>query len=122
MASSIIKRYHRQVKSLLLNLDAKLPSLNADSLYVNIDSIFFNIDNDYFSSVIKMNNLNLPTVHAKINAEIDVEKWNKALGIEAFDVRGRYSLHATANGSYKTIVVGKGIRQKETLLRHYPSI
>jgi AsmA protein len=62
------------VKNLFLNLDAKLPSLNTDSLYVDIDSLFFNIDKDYFSSVIKLKNLNLPTIHAKINAEMDLEK------------------------------------------------
>ncbi|MGH2648692.1 MAG: AsmA family protein, partial [Ginsengibacter sp.] len=68
------------VKNLFLNFDAKLPSLNTDSLYVDIDSIFFNIDKDYFSSVIKLKDLNLPTVHAKINAEMDLAKWDKALG------------------------------------------
>ena len=101
------------VKNLFLNLDAKLPSLNTDSLYVNIDSVFFNIDQDYFSSVIKLHNLNLPTVHAKMNAEMDLGKWKKAFGIVPFDVKGKLSLHFTADGSYATTIVKKGLRQKE---------
>ncbi len=101
------------VKNLFLNLDAKLPSLNTDSLYVNIDSIFFNIDKDYFSSVIKLHNLNMPTVHAKMNAEMDLGKWKKAFGIAPFDVKGKLSLRFTADGSYATTIVKKGLRQKE---------
>lgn len=109
------------VTNLFLNLDTQLPSLNTDSLYLNIDSIFFNIDKDYFSSVIKLNNLNRPTVHAKMNAEIDLEKWDKAFGIEPFNVTGHYSLHFTANGSYVTTVVQKGIRATDTIITSIPS-
>ncbi|HET7118493.1 MAG TPA: AsmA-like C-terminal region-containing protein, partial [Hanamia sp.] len=108
------------VKNLFLNLDAKLPSLNTDSLYVNIDSVFFNIDKDYFSSVIKLHNLNLPTVHAKINAEMDLQKWDKAFGIAPFDVKGKYSLHFTADGSYATAIVKKGLREKEKIISSIP--
>jgi len=102
------------VKNLFLNFDTKLPSLNTDSLYVNIDSIFFNIDKDYFSAIIKLNNLNKPTVHAKINSEMDLEKWDKAFGIQPFDVKGYYTLHVTADGNYQTAVVEKGIIHKKT--------
>lgn len=108
------------VTNLFLNLDAKLPSLNTDSLYVNIDSIFFNIDKDYFSSVIKLHNLNLPTVHAKMNAEMDLDKWKKAFGIAPFDVKGKLSLHFTADGSYATIIVKKGLRQEEKIISSIP--
>ncbi|MDP4286165.1 MAG: AsmA family protein [Bacteroidota bacterium] len=108
------------VKNLFLNLDAKLPSFNTDSLYVNIDSLYFNIDKDYFSSVIKLNNLNLPTVHATINTEMDLAKWDKALGIAPFDVKGKINLHFTANGSYKTATIKKGIRQTETIISSIP--
>ncbi len=108
------------VKNLFLNLDAKLPSLNTDSLYVNIDSVFFNIDKDYFSSVIKLHNLNLPTVHAKMNAEMDLAKWDKAFGIAPFDVKGKIGLHFTAEGSYATEIVKKGLRETEKIISSIP--
>lgn len=108
------------VNNLFLNLDAKLPSLNTDSLYVNIDSLFFNIDKDYFSSVIKFNNLNLPTVHAIINAEMDLAKWHKAFGISAFEVKGKCSLHFSADGSYRKSIVKKGLRQIDTVISSIP--
>jgi AsmA protein len=109
------------VTNLFLNLDTQLPSLNTDSLYMNIDSIFFNIDKDYFSSVIKLNNLNRPTIHAKMNAEMDLEKWDRAFGIEPYNVKGRYSLHFTADGSYATAVVQKGLRQTDTVITSIPA-
>jgi AsmA protein len=109
------------VKNLFLNLDAKLPSLDTDSLYVNIDSLFFNVDNDYFSGIIKLNDLNFPTVHATANAAMDLEKWDKALGIAPFDVKGKFSMHLTADGSYKTIVMRTGIRKKDTLISSIPT-
>jgi AsmA protein len=108
------------VKNLFLNLDAKLPSLNTDSLYVNIDSVFFNIDKDYFSSVIKLHNLNVPTVHAKMNAEMDLGKWKKAFGIAPFDVKGKLSLHFDADGSYTTTVVKKGLRKEKKIISSIP--
>ena len=109
------------VKNLFLNLEAKLPSLDTDSLYVNIDSLFFNVDKDYFSGFIKLNDLNFPTMHAKVNTEMDLEKWDKALGISPFDVKGKFSLHLTANGSYKTIIMRTGIRKRDTILSSIPA-
>lgn len=108
------------VKNLFLNFDTKLPSLNTDSLYVNIDSIFFNIDKDYFSAIIKLNDLNKPEVHAAINSEMDLEKWDKAFGVEPFDVKGNYKLHLTADGKYLTQVVQKGIRKTDTVITSIP--
>lgn len=109
------------VSNLFLNFDSKLPSLNPENLYVNIDSIYFNIDKDYFSSVVKLNNLYKPTVHATINSELDLEKWDKAFGVAPFDVKGKYSLHFVADGSYQTQVITKGIRRQETVITSIPS-
>ena len=109
------------VENLFLNLDAKLPSLDTDSLYVNIDSLFFSVDKDYFSGFIKLNDLNFPTVHAKVNAEMDLAKWDKAMGIAPFDVKGKFSMHLIADGSYKTIVMRTGIRKRDTILSSIPA-
>ncbi len=103
------------VKNLFLNFDAHLPGLNPDSLYVNVDSIFFNIDKDYFSSVILLKGLKEPYIKAKINSEIDLAKWDKALGIKPFDVKGLWKIHATAEGKYAT-AVKKKLRTTDTVI------
>lgn len=109
------------VKNLFLNFDSRLPSLNTDSLYVNIDSIFFNIDKDYFSSIIKLKNLSRPELHAKINCEMDLEKWDRAFDVQTFNVKGKYSIHLTADGRYQTSVVKKGARGTDTIITSIPA-
>lgn len=109
------------LKNLFLNFATKLPSLNTDSLYVNIDSIYFNIDKDYFSSIIKLNNLNKPEIHAAINAEMDLEKWDHSLGVQPFDVKGLCSIHFTADGKYETKVIPKGLRGTDTVTSSIPA-
>lgn len=108
------------ISNLFLNFDTKLPSLNTDSLYVNIDSIFFNIDKDYFSSVIKLKNLNAPHLQTKLNANLDLEKWNKALGVSLFDLKGKCDIHFNAEGRYATTVVKSGVRQVDTIITSIP--
>ncbi len=108
------------VKNLFLNFETKLPGLNPDSLYVNIDSIFFNIDKDYFSSVVQIKGMKQPYIKAKINSEIDLDKWDKALGISTFDVKGLLKLHATAEGNYTTATV-KHVRTIDTIITSIPN-
>ncbi len=108
------------VKNLFLNFETKLPGLNLDSLYVNIDSIFFNIDKDYFSSTLLVKGTKQPYIKAKINSEIDLEKWDKAIGVPLFDVKGLFKLHATAEGKYATTTV-KHLRSIDTVIAAIPN-
>ncbi|MDN3549297.1 AsmA family protein [Mucilaginibacter aquaedulcis] len=110
------------VKNLFINMDAKLPGLNPDSLNLNIDSIYFNIGKDYFGSVIKVKGIKEPQVFAKINTEVDLEKWNRAFGIKAVDLKGRYALHLLADGKYaKGIKKTGGLRPKtDTVITSIP--
>jgi len=110
------------VKNLYINMDAKLPGLNPDSLNLNIDSIYFNIGKDYFGSVIKVKGIKEPQIFAKINTEVDLEKWNRAFGIKAVDLKGRYALHLLADGKYtKGIKRTGGLRPKtDTVITSIP--
>ncbi len=108
------------ISNLFLNFDTKLPSLNTDSLYVNIDSIFFNMDKDYFSSIVQLKDLNKPHVFAKLNSDIDLEKWNKAMGITSINLKGKCAVHFTAEGSYGTAVAHSGIRKVDTVISSIP--
>jgi AsmA protein len=110
------------VKNLFINMDAKLPGLNPDSLSLNIDSIYFNIGKDYFGSVIKVKGIKEPQIFAKVNTEVDLEKWNRAFGIKAVDLKGRYALHLMAEGKYaKGIKKTGGLRPKtDTVITSIP--
>lgn len=106
--------------NIYLNFDTKLPGLDPDSLQVNLDSLYFKIGKDYFSSIIKVKGVKTPEIYAKINTEIDLEKWNKAFGVKAFDVKGRYALHLLANGRYAKEIrkIGKG--KADTVITSIP--
>ncbi|SEW53094.1 AsmA family protein [Chitinophaga arvensicola] len=109
------------VKNLFLNFQSTLAQLNTDSLYVNVDSIFFNIDKDYFSSVIRIKGLKTPDVHVKMNTDIDLHKWNQALGLKDLDLRGRLQAHLQADGRYAKSVVYKGLQKRaDTVISSIP--
>ena len=108
------------VKNLYLNLETRLPGLDPDSLYLNIDSVFFNIDKDYFSSILRVKGLQRPQIYTKTNGDIDLEKWDRAFGVQPFDVKGRYAIHLDAEGTYATSVVQKGLRKKDTIITSIP--
>ncbi|WP_184545769.1 AsmA family protein [Mucilaginibacter sp. FT3.2] len=115
------KKTPEPVKNLYLNMEAKVPGCNPDSLNLNIDSVYFNIGKDYFGSVIKVKGVKSPQIFAKINTEIDLEKWNRAFGVKAFDVKGRYSLHMIAEGKYATGIKKTGIRHHvDTVITSIP--
>ncbi|PSL48301.1 AsmA protein [Chitinophaga niastensis] len=110
------------VKNLFLNFQSKLPQLNTDSLYINVDSIFFNIDKDYFSSVIRIKGLKAPDVHIKMNTDIDLEKWSKAVGWQSFELKGRLQAHLQADGQYAKGVVYRGLRRHaDTVISSIPA-
>jgi AsmA protein len=98
------------IKNLFLNMQARLPQCTPDSLYLNVDSIFFNIEKDYVSSIVRVQGLKEPQIYAKMNAAIDLEKWDRAIGLEPVDLKGRCNLHLLAEGKYATAIVKKGLR------------
>lgn len=114
------KKAPSPVKNLFLNMQAKVPGMKPDSLYVNIDSIYFNIDKDYVSSVIRVKGLQQPEVYAKINAAIDLQKWDQAIDFAPLDLKGRYNLHLLAEGKYATGLVQRGLRHADTVITSIP--
>jgi AsmA protein len=87
---------------------------------VNIDSIFFNIDKDYFSSIIKLSGFDKPYIYTKLNSSIDLEKWDRALGLAPYDVKGKLDIHFNADGRYATTVVHSGLHQVDTVVASIP--
>jgi AsmA protein len=108
------------VSNLYLDLDTRLPSLNMDSLVVNVDSVFFNVDKDYFSSVFRMKGFNAPFIFTKTNSEIDLEKLDRALGLENFELKGKLNLQLSADGQYRTGQNPDRFR-KDIIVRSIPS-
>ena len=109
------------IQHLFLNFQSKIPGLNPDSLSVSIDSLFFNLDQDYFSTIFRLKGLNAPDIYAKVRTAIDLEKWDKAVGLAAYDLKGKYTLDLLASGKYEKKVVRKGLRTLDTVTTSIPS-
>jgi AsmA protein len=110
------------VRDLYLDMNAKIPNMNPDSLSLNIDSLSFKIDKDYFSSKFKLKGLKSPYIYAKVNTEIDLEKWNRAFGVKSVELKGRYSLHLLADGKYTTGIQKRGLRHVDTVITSVPKL
>ena len=100
------------IKNLYLDLHTRLPGLDPDSLDLRVDSAYFNLDKDYFSAVMQVRGMKAPWVSAKIRSDLDLEKWDRAVGFAPADLKGRLNLQLEAEGKYATRVERKiGLRK-----------
>jgi len=106
--------------NMLANLDMKLPSFNMDSLQVNIDSLFFTVDKNYFRASLRTRGFAQPYIIAKADAQVDLEKLDKALGINLVEMKGNLNLHLNAEGKYAKGAISKGLRKKDTVILSIP--
>lgn len=88
------------VENLLLKLDAKLPSLNSDSMRVNIDSLYFKLDNGYLSASSHTIGLDQPYIRSIVKANLDLDKWDQALGLGNVELKGNCTVDFKAEGKY----------------------
>ncbi|MCW2121099.1 AsmA-like C-terminal region-containing protein [Flavobacterium sp. 7A] len=86
--------------NLFLNFDTKLPSLDTKLLNVKIDSIYFNLGKEYLNGILDIKGLKKPIIAARLRANMDLEKMNRAFGISKIDLRGVLYTDISANGVY----------------------
>jgi len=107
------------IHNLYLNFSTKLPGLDPDSLNINLDSLYMKIGSDYLSAIVKVKGLKQPDIYSRINAELDVEKWNKAFDVKPVELKGKYSLHLLAQGKYATTITRHG-KKADTIITSIP--
>lgn len=102
--------------NLFFDFHLKLPNLNIDSLQVDVDTLSFNIGKQYLNVVAHTVGLTSPTIHTRANMEMNLEQFDQAFGFRPFDIKGNYTLHLTADGTYaaRTVTNAKG-RQKTVI-------
>lgn len=90
-------------EKIYLNFQTQLPDLDVSKLKVNVDSLYFVLGKDYFSGIVKTEGLGKSiAINSKIKSNIDLEKLNKAIGINGLVVKGKLNIDAVANGIYNT--------------------
>src|SRR5690606_25341000 len=88
------------VEDLELRFSAKMPGLDFDALHVQLDTMSFHVDNDHFFATAEVKGYSTPDIFAKVDAVLDLAKTQKALGIEALDLRGKFKMDLHAEGQY----------------------
>ena len=108
------------VRNLRLDLALSLPNLNPEKLNLVMDSLYFGIDKDFFSARLRLNGYSQPTIHTRVNTDIDLEKWGRALGIPSVAVKGHFRLILQADGQYATVLKQISLRQQEHVISRVP--
>lgn len=103
------------VRNLYLDLHSRLPGLDPDSLDLTVDSAYFNLDKDYFSAVMRVRGMKRPWISAKVRSDLDLEKWDRAVGFAPADLKGRLTLQLQAEGQYATRVERRTGLRKTTI-------
>lgn len=100
------KLQHKASKSAIEDLElrftAEVPSLDYDSLHAKLDTLAFHIDKDHFFAEADVKGYTTPHIYGKIDAVLDLAKTQKALGVQAVDLKGKLSLDLLLKGIYAT--------------------
>ena len=88
------------LSKLHVDLETALPSLNMDSFRVQLDSISFHLEKDYFGGRLHSVGIENPFVDMRFRTDMDLGNWDKALGIQYFDVGGKLKLALDAKGKF----------------------
>jgi len=107
------------ISHLFLNMNVDIPQCNPDSLHVKIDSIYLTMGQEYLSAIIETKGITNPYINTKLKANIDIEKWTKAMGIQHITAKGLCQIQANANGFYTTAVNPNSIRP-DTVITSIP--
>src|SRR5690606_15355681 len=91
----------KPIKNLALNVDARLPSLNPDSLFIQLDSLYFTVGKGFFKASSRSVGLMYPDLESAIRADLDLNEVNQAIGLKSVEFRGLYKLDLKAKGLYQ---------------------
>jgi AsmA protein len=88
------------IRDLRVDLQFRLAGLRPDSLDLRLDTVSFRLDKDYFDAALRVRGLKTPWISAAVRSEMDLGKWDRALGFAAADLKGQCSLQLKAEGQY----------------------
>ncbi|MBS1567160.1 MAG: hypothetical protein JST39_22445, partial [Bacteroidetes bacterium] len=106
--------------NLYLRFNTSLPGLNTDSLQLNIDSLFFNLDKDYLGASLHVKGITQPHISARMNSVMDLEQLDRAFGLSAVDLKGKYKIRLSADGIYARTPNPNSLRP-DTILTSIPA-
>jgi AsmA protein len=88
------------VSNLNVDFDTQLPSLNPDSLIVDLRNLSLNIGQETLKAKLYSTGTSVIDVNAALNAKIDLEKLNRAIGVPDIELKGMLVADGTAKGKF----------------------
>lgn len=88
------------LKDLMLDMNGNLRSMNTDSLDLRIDTLFFKLDKGFCSLKSHSVGLMQPFMEAVFKADLNLEHWDKALGMNGVDLKGQFRMDFNARGRF----------------------
>ncbi|WP_367770266.1 AsmA-like C-terminal region-containing protein [Flavobacterium sp. WC2421] len=88
------------VSNLNLDISTSLPSLNPDLLIVDAKNISLDINKDYLKTKLYVKGINNPEIDLTMDAKIDLEKLNLALGIPDIQLKGMLIGKGSSKGTF----------------------
>lgn len=88
-------------EKIYMNFQTELPQLDIQKLKVNVDSLYFIVGKEYFSGNIKTEGIGKSIlINSKIKSKLDLEKLNRAIGIDNLLMKGQMQLDLVTKGIY----------------------
>ncbi|WP_194777483.1 AsmA family protein [Pararhodonellum marinum] len=88
------------IDKLNLNLDIIIPELEIDAIQIDLDSLFFNLSKGYFQGSFHLEGLEDIKLRGDLQANLDLELLDKALGVNPYTVQGLWDLELHFDGIY----------------------
>lgn len=89
------------IQNLALHIDARLPSLDTDSLLIKLDTLNFTVGKGFFRARSRSVGMAYPDIESAVKADLDLGELNKAIGLKTVELKGLYKLDFKAKGQYR---------------------
>ncbi|WP_343693261.1 AsmA-like C-terminal region-containing protein [Chitinophaga sp.] len=89
-----------KIEKLRLDFITRVPQLNPDRLNISLDSLSFQLGQGHLLADLDITSLTKPLVKARMDADIDLEQWTKAIGYDKFKLKGHLVATLKADGRY----------------------
>lgn len=88
------------ISNLNVDFNTQLPSLNPDLLIVDLKNLSLNIDKEYLKTRLYSTGTSVIDLNAGLEAKIDLEKLNRAVGIPDIELKGMLVANGTSKGKF----------------------
>lgn len=108
------KQVSKPLENVELDFAYSMPKLDIEKGEVSINKLAFDLDNKHTDINAEVEGLTVINAKGKINSIVNLDLFQKAIGIEGFAMRGELALDGAFDGTYS-----KGVVERRTLRKVY---